>query len=446
MLQHRPLENEQGQPPGSVGNTTLGFLTRGLRLLLQIALPLALLAGAFTGYKWLLETKPEVPSEPPQETVAPVRAVAISHSSYQPRLTLYGETVAGREVQLRALVSGEVVEAAPNLREGGEVSQGDLLIRIDPLDFEVALAEVKAQLSETQARLDESLAQIRAERAALKRAREQLEIAEKDVARAERLVRTGALSEKTLDDRRLVVSQRQDAVEQREISLSVQEARADQQRAALQRLRATRRSAERNLSDTRLTAPFDAYVNEPAAEVGKVIGTNDAVATLIDKSWIEARLTLSDAQFGRILREKGGVVGREVEVRWYVGQDPFIYEAKIVRVGSRIASSSGGVNVYARIDNPLEPTPLRPGAFVEVQVPDIEYKDVVRLPQTALYSNDHVYVIRDGRLERRNVVLLGGADGSVLVRGNLQDGEKVATTRLARPGDGVKVTVVDADA
>ncbi|RIA47521.1 efflux RND transporter periplasmic adaptor subunit [Dichotomicrobium thermohalophilum] len=446
MLQQRPAEetdreDRHEEPQGGF----LSVLGRGARLLLQVLLPLALLAGAYAGYQYLLATKPAVTPEPPQEAVSPVRAVTVTHSSYQPQLTLYGETVAGREVQLRALVSGEVVEASPNLREGGEVSDGDLLLKIDPFDYEIALAEARAQIAETEARLQESEAQIRAQEAALERAREQLEIAERDLARAERLVDTGAVSRQTLDQRRLTVSQRQDAVEQGEISLSVQQARADQQRAALERLRATRRTAERNLRDTSLTAPFNAYVSEPNAEVGKVLGTNDAVATLIDKSWIEVRVTLSDAQYGRLVRTSGGVLGRPVEVRWYVGEEPFVYEAEIVRVGSQIASASGGVNVFARIKTPLEPTPLRPGAFVEVRVPDIQYEDVVRLPQTALYNNDHVYVIEDGRLTRRSVEQVGGADGYVLVRGDLQDGERVAATRLARPGEGVKVTVVEAD-
>jgi RND family efflux transporter MFP subunit len=442
MLQQRPAE-ETEQESGRPG--LLGALGRGVRALLQILLPVALLAGAYAGYQYLLATQPTVAPSPPQEAVAPVRVVPVTYSSYQPQLTLYGETVAGREVQLRALVSGEVVETSPDLREGGEVSEGDVLLRIDPLDYEVALAETEAQIAETQARLQESEAQIRAQTAALERAREQLEIAQRDLERAEQLVERGALSQQVLDQRRLTVSQRQDAVEQSEISLTVQEARAAQQRAALERLRATRRTAERNLGDTSLTAPFDAYVSEPNAEVGKVLSTNDAVATLIDKSWIEVRVTLSDAQYGRLVRESGGVLGRPVEVRWYVGEEPFVYDAEIVRVGSQIASASGGVNVFARITDPLEPTPLRPGAFVETRVPDVQYEDVVRLPQTALYENNHVFVIRDDRLERRDVTQVGGADGFVLVRGDLQDGEQVAATRLARPGDGVKVRVVEPD-
>ncbi len=435
-LEHRPEQPRRG---------VLSALGRGVKALIQVALPVALLAGAYAGYEYLLATRPTIAPQPPQETVSPVRAVPVTYSSYQPQLTLYGETVAGREVQLRALVSGEVVEASPNLREGGEVSEGNLIIRIDPLDYEVALAETRAQIAETQARLEESEAQTRAQEAALERAREQLQIAERDLERAEQLVERGALSQQVLDQRRLTVSQRQDAVEQGDISLSVQQARADQQRAALERLRATLRTAERNLQDTSLIAPFDAYVSEPNAEVGKVLSTNDAVATLIDKALIEARVTLSDAQYGRIVRATGGVLGRPVEVRWYVGDEPFVFEAEIVRIGSRIVAASGGVNVYARINSPLEPTPLRPGAFVEVVVPDIRYEDVVRLPQTALYNNDHVFVIEDGRLERREVARLGGADGFVLVRGDLADGEQVAATRLARPGDGVKVRVVEPD-
>ncbi len=436
-----PPEPDSGAP--SPKRTVWDHVGRGARLVMQVLLPLALLAGAYLGYEYLLATKPTVTPDPPQEAVSPVRAVAVSHSTYQPQLTLYGETVAGREVQLRALVAGEVVEASPNLREGGEISAGNLLLRIDPFDYEVALDEAEAQIAETKARLQENEAQIRAEAAALERAREQLEIAQRDLQRAERLVDTGAVSQQVLDQRRLTVSQRQDAVEQREISLSVQQARAEQQRAALKRLRATKRSAERNLGNTTLKAPFDAYVDQPNAEVGKVLSTNDPVATLIDKSWMEVRVTLSDAQYGRIVREAGGVLGRSVAVRWYVGAEPFVYDAEIVRIGSRITSATGGVNVYARVDNPREPTPLRPGAFVEVRVPDIAYEDVVRLPQTAIYENDHVYVIKDGRLERRSVERVGRSDGNVLVRGNLEDGETVAATRLARPGDGVKVKVVE---
>ena len=173
---------------------------------------------------------------------------------------------------MRALVAGDVIEASPDLRDGGVISKGDLLLRIDPFDYEVALDEAKAQIAETEARLKESEAEIRAQESTLSYAREQLEIAQSDLERAQNLVERGAVSQQTLDQRRLTKSQRKDAVDQGPDQSVRQKARVDQQRAALQRLRATKRTAERNLRDTRLESRRSTPMSsEPSAEVGKDI-------------------------------------------------------------------------------------------------------------------------------------------------------------------------------
>lgn len=407
--------------------------------LLKVLLPLAVLAAAVAGYLWLQATRPAVPTKPVREIAQPVRAVPVAYSTHRPTLTLYGTAVAGRSVEMRALVAGEVIEVSPELRDGGEIARGAKLLRIEPFDYRVAVAQARAQLAEAKARLAEFQAAISLEEAALRRAQEQLAIAVRDLERAEPLVRSGALSEKVADERRLAVSQRREAVEQRANSLQIQKAKAEQQRAAIDRLEWVLKSAERDLADTTLFAPFDAYVSNVDAEVGKIVGVNDRVATLFDRNWIEVRFTLTDAQFGRLIREEEGAVGREIEVRWYLGDKPVVYKGRIVRIGAEVPSASGGVNVYGRVLDPREPTPLRPGAFVEVRVPDITYKNVARLPESALYGNDRVYVIRDGRLNERKVKVVGAGGGDVLLRGDLKEGERVMVTRLSKPGEGIKV-------
>ncbi len=430
--------DEMPPRPGS----TLGWVTRlGLRLLL----PILVLAGAFGVYQWLKSTRPEVQTNVPQEVTRPVMAVDVTRSAYQPSLKIYGETVSGREVELRALVAGEVVKASPALSDGGEIAKGEQLVLIDRFKYEAALAETRAEIQEARAQIVETEATLRLEQAGLVRAREQLEIARRDVERAAPLRQSGALSEQAFDQRQLTVSQRTDAVEQREINIAIQRARIDRLSAVVDRLLVAEQIAERNLSDTSLTAPFDAYVSDVNAELGKILSVNDQVATLLDLNAVEVRLTLSDNQYGRIVRQSETVVGREVEIRWFVGDTPFIYRGRISRVGARISSATGGVNVYAVIDNPRMPSPLRPGAFVEVSLPDITYSDVVKLPQTALYDNDHVYAIVNERLVRRDVEPVGIAEGSVLVRGDLQQGERVVATRLANPGEGLKVVELDND-
>jgi multidrug efflux pump subunit AcrA (membrane-fusion protein) len=98
----------------------------------------------------------------------------------------------------------------------------------------------------------------------------------------------------------------------------------------------------------------------------------------------------------RIVSSEQTLVGREVKVLWHVGDKPVQYKARIERVGAEIAAEKGGVEIYARIVNPNKPTPIRPGAFVEVRMPDRAYERVTSLPQTSLYGN-RVYVIKIGR-------------------------------------------------
>ena len=94
------------------------------------------------------------------------------------------------------------------------------------------------------------------------------------------------------------------------------------------------RQSERRLSETRLVAPFDAYVSDANAEVGRLLNVNDRVATLIDRNWIEIRFTLTDRQYGQIVSQEGTVVGRKIDVRWRLGSRVLSYPARIERGGS----------------------------------------------------------------------------------------------------------------
>lgn len=423
------------KPPKSFGRIVAAILRIGLKTLL----PVGIVAGGYIGYKTLVATKPETPVRPKTEIAFTINSVVAKSGSYQPLMTLFGSTVAGRQVDIRALVSGKVVETGDSLREGGQITDGDLLVKIDPIDYQTALAELKAQLSETRARVAEFESSLAAGRQSLVYARNQVELAETDLKRAEPLAERGAVSERTVDDRRQILLQRRQAADEIENNLKVWEARISQQEAAITRLENAIERADRRLSETELRAPFSAYVTEVGAQVGRMVGVNDKVATLIDSDWIEARFNLTDEQFGRIVAKEGKLAGREVTVRWVLGSNTFSYPAVIERIGARISSATGGVEVFARIKKPSKPVPLRPGAFVEIDVPDTRFDGVFRLPSTALYTGDRVYIIENDRLVTRKVSVVGGIGNDLLLEGDLKTGERVLATRISTPGDGVKV-------
>lgn len=414
-------------------------LRRVLSFSAKVIAPVLVLVLGIVSFVGLKATRPEVPQRPARELVWPVKTVTASFADFQPSIRLYGQTIAGRRVDLRSLVGGEVVDTGANLREGGVIKKGEVLLRVDPFQYEGALDEAKAKLAEARARYREIEATIENEQDALARSKEQLVISKRDLQRAVPLAKRGTVSKKVADDRRLVVSEREQSVELRSNNLSIQQARADQQRAIISQLDWGVRRATRNLEDTVLNAPFDAYVTSVSAEVGRIVSANDQVATLLDANWVDVRFSLSDRQYGRIVSNKRGLEGIAVDVLWHVGDTPVRYRARIQRVAAEIAAEKGGVDIYAQLDDPNTPVSIRAGAFVEVRVPDRAYKNVARLPQTALYRGERVYVIENGRLVGRKVDLVGAAGEQILVRGNLAEGDRVVTTRLSNISDGLRV-------
>jgi len=437
-LDIRQLDSSRpiGAITGALGRIVNSRLARSFG---QLALVALVLGAGFLAYGALLANKRPIFQRPVQEQVWAVRTLPVEISTQQPTLRLYGETRAARSVELRALVPGEITVIGENFREGGLVAKGDLLVGVDDFPYRGAVTEAEANLREAEARLREFEAVATAERDALKRASEQLDLARRDLERAAALSPSGAVSDKGIDDRRLVVSQREQAVEQRRNALLAEQARADQQRAVIARLTWRLADARRNLSNTALKAPFDAYIRGVQAEVGRLVNASDVVATLLDSTLSEVRVALTDRQYGRITAGGGTIIGRPVEVVWRLGQVSNSYPGRIERIAAEFKTESGGVDVYARIDSSGREPPLRPGAFVEINVADRAYENVVRLPETALYGADTVYVVKAGRLASRKVELLGHDGGDIFVAGELAAGERVVITRISEIGDGLGV-------
>lgn len=353
----------------------------------------------------LISTRPRLtPVEQPEKVWA-VNAVAAHYDLVQPQLNLFGEVVAGRRSELRPLVSGLIIEIGANFRDGGIVKQGDVLVQIDPFDYETALAE---------------------QRSILKEARARLKFLGRDLERAKELFEEKTVPEQFLENAELAVIQQETIVEQREINLS---------------------QAQRDLAETRLLAPYDGVLNNVSANLGNQVSGfgNDKVADLIDTSRLEVRFSLSNSQYGRLLEGGESVIGRPVRVWWRVGDQSLNYDARIERVGAEIISTTGGVEVFAVIDSDEKQTHLRPGAFVEVSLADKEYKDVLQAPESAIYGEDIVYVVSDGRMAERRIQILGYDGTDVLIRSvgdpPIVDGELIVTTELREAGAGAKVEV-----
>ena len=410
-----------------------------MRKLFLVVVPIALLAAGVVAASYLIRTRPQVAPSPPVERVWTVDSVPVRLTDVQPEIQLFGKIFAARQIQLRALVTGQVVELHPNLVEGGLVRRGEVILAIDEFEYRSALKESEARLVEARARIVEREARRLAETQALGSDREILAVLERDLKRARQLSARGNISIQALDKKRLELSRQQRAIALRQNGIAAESARLEQEKAGIERLDVAVQRARYDLGRTRLRAPFDGVFQSVTAQVGQRLGVLDSVGQLIDTGSLEARFHISDAQYGRLTGAGRGVIGRTARVIWRVGQRELLLEAVIARVGAQIDTASGGVELFARIDDREAASSLRPGAFVEILIPDRIYAGVARVPETVLHPGNVVYGIEDGRLAQRRAEIVARVGKDVLLRGELSEGDRLVTTQSVAIAPGLRV-------
>ena len=426
------LEVPQKQPKRAVAKTAIRFVA-------QCTLMLLVLFGGFLGMNHFVSLKEDPPSRPPFQTTYTVNTVTAEQGIFQPDLLVYGEVQAAQAIQLRSLVAGKIVSVNPGLKVGGRIEAGAELLRIDPFNFETELANAKANIRETEARLAENEARLGIEKSRLRSLQDQLKLAENDLTRIGSLKDRGTATSKQVEDRELIVSQRRQSLEQSELNIVAEESRLQQLEAVLERFKRSEIQAMRNIEDAVLRAPMTGIVSEKNAGVGRLISANDMVVAMYEAGVLEVRFTLTDERFGRIQSDQVGITGREVEVIWSIGGEEFRYPAKIDRIGAQITSSRGGVEVIAAITGDVASSALRPGAFVEVIVPDKAFEAHFRIPDSALYQDDTIYAVVDGKLQARDVRVHARDGSHVILTGGLETGDEILITRIAEISEGLNV-------
>ena len=111
----------------------------GAMRLSKLAMPVLVLLAGFFVFSMLVATKPETKPAENREIIWSVAAHKVAYQTYQPRISAFGELRARREVNLRALVSGEVIATSALFENGARVAKGDVLLEIDPFTLRTSL-------------------------------------------------------------------------------------------------------------------------------------------------------------------------------------------------------------------------------------------------------------------------------------------------------------------
>jgi len=221
------------------------------RKLVTLVLPLLVIAAGVMVAWAMVQTAPKTGRQPPPRTA---RLVEVRPVDFGPQPTVvraHGVVHPAREVVVYPRVTGEVIEISPALIPGGHFDAGEVLVRIDPVDFELALRQRETELARAQANLA-------------------LEMGQQSVAERE----FELLGETVIGESRSLVL-RQPQLAQARASLAAAEAALD--------------LAKLNLERATIRAPFNATLRSRNVNVGVQVSPNTALGTLTgsDEYWIE---------------------------------------------------------------------------------------------------------------------------------------------------------------
>jgi RND family efflux transporter MFP subunit len=380
------------------------------RFLLTIAILVVTLLIVFL----LILTRPEANTEMKTPPVTRVEVTPVRVQDMQPRVELTGVLRPRQVASLRFEVSGEVLRRA--VEPGTLVAKGDLLLQLDDADYRDAVVEAESQLTETRA----AIAQ---DRMLLKLARENRDLAQKEFERLEKLGKGSLASASTRDGARQKLLGLESELARLKYSIESGQARLARQEAALNR-------ARRNLQRTRLEAPFDGRVNRVLVEVGDSLQPNTAALELIDSGALELHLEVSNDVAGALglgQTLKVDVDGRQIPgelIALQFDPDP---ETHTHPVRIRVAGDD-----------------LLPGELGQVALPLRRRKDALVVPASALLREEgghYLFLVDDGRLERRAVVAGVRVGDLQAIREGVSAGDRVVARDVEVLNDGLEVEV-----
>ncbi len=396
----------------TTGRSRRGIMARALSAVLYGILPILVVAGGALGAYELIRTAPQVQQRPAPPVATPVQTRLVAPGTARAVVEALGTAIAAQRIILQPQVSGVVLERHAALVPGGRIEAGELIVVIDPADYEIAVRQAEA---------------------ALERAEVQLRSAEWELERVEGLQVHQATNVKELNDARTALA------------------------AATSDVAATRAALERaklDLARTTLTAPFSCVVVDENVDVGAFVTAQTQLATLVgtDEYWVRVAVPVEQLRWIRFPGEEGP--GSAVRVMRRLGSGVNSeWSGEVVRLLGDLEPQGRMARLLVSVPDPLgdgqaddEHAPLLLGSYVEVAIAGRELRDVFAISREELRDGDTAWIVSSqGKLDIRPVDVIFRGRDHVLVRAGLEAGERLVTSDLSSPVAGMALRLTDGD-
>ncbi|WP_333913630.1 efflux RND transporter periplasmic adaptor subunit [Vibrio coralliirubri] len=400
------------------------------------------LAVGVIGLVAAINLKPDLPTKPAGDRARLVDTVSLEQQLIAPLAVGFGKVVPKVEWKAIAEVTGQIVYRHPDLEKGQVIPAGTVVLKVDPLDYELKLIQAEADLKSSQT----SLAKLNQEEdnlnQTLKIEKNRLVISNKELQRKQDLRKKGLTSQSDVD------LQQQSALSQQKLVLDIANQIAlmpDEKRVAEAVIKVNVskvKEAQRSLDKTTITLPRAMRIAQVDIEQNQVVNLQQEmfIAHGINVMEVEAQLSIHDMQtlassFNQFPRDAAGIPNPyeapiKASIQLNSGNLNLSWPAKVARISETVDENQATAGIILEIAqdySQLQPdsaTPLVNGMFVKAEIEGVANLSWV-VPERALHG-DKVYLMDDSqRLQVINVEVLYRRGNQVVVSGELQAGDKL---------------------
>ena len=393
--------------------------------------------------------------QPPQlsergEPVRVVRTLLIQKTDFTPIATGYGVVQPAQIWKSIAQVSGRIISMHVRLKDGEIITKGDVLFHIDPVDYELNLAQAETQLAELDVQLSNTKTSLQIEQ-------RNLALATKEQQRLQKLVKKGGVSQSSADAAERTMLGSTSQVQNLKNSLSLIPSQRKLQLAKVTQ-------AQRDLENTQIKAPFNMRVASLAIESDQYVSKGQQLFSgdSVDKVEIIAQVSMSSLKnlfFGQpdtpkdiqtLSRNISTITGFNPTVNLDMGNEQVAsWQGKFLRFTDNVDSQTRTMGVVVEVENPLQKIipgkrpPLSKGMFVEVSIAGYPQSNSIVIPRSSVRNGSTYVVNKENRLEVRTVQKLYDQKNQSIIAKGLEDGDLLVLTDLIPAVNGMLLKPVN---
>jgi RND family efflux transporter MFP subunit len=383
-------------------------MTQKIRIIVQIVMVVVIIFAGLAGFYVLKSGRQSLERQQVQPSLPIVRTVPVVFGDLDMVISGEGTVFPLAEVQIVPQVSGKVIRISEKLVNGGAFKKGDLLLKIEPDDYEIVVTQARAGLREAESTYQNISQESRA-----------------------------AIREwKSLNP---------------DIPAPALVAKEPQVKAALAQVKAQEANLEKallNLERTNIYAPFDCRVSAEQVDAGQYVSPGQALATVYSTEAAEIVVPMESRSL-RWIDVPGFTTdqkqGSDVNVEVDTGGSIQTSQGRVVRAHGKINENTRMINLVVRVDDPFgKIPPLAVGQFTQIKIFGHKVNDAALIPRAALREQNTVWAVdpKEGLLYIRKAKVAHFDSRGVIVTGGVNAGEHVVVSVLKTVTDGMKVQYV----